>query len=169
MKKLILLLIFVSNNIIAQERYSNVQFEGNRVIVLEASENEYQVSGKLTTGENITTGCSHGACFFKIEYKSRIIEESIGDDITSLTVYEFDFNGDGDNQIVVVNDFMETSYLFIYNYGRGVIEKILEREIANYKIVIKKDYVEFYLPSGLAWLWNYYMGCFWEMNSVKIK
>jgi len=37
-----------------------------------------------------------------------------------------------------------------------------------YKTVIKSNYIEFYMPSGLDQVWTYYQGQYWEMTPVKL-
>jgi hypothetical protein len=166
---IIIPLIFLSLGLYAQDKFSNVEISGPKTLIINVKEVDVYKSSKLSTGEVIKTGCSHGACYFQIEYKGRKIEENIGDDIKDLTIYEFDFGNDGDKELIVINDFMETSYLFIYSYGRGLIEKLFEKEILYYRTVVNKDYIEFYMPSGLDQVWNYYKGGFWEMTPVEIK
>lgn len=167
-----LLLLLLSTRLFSQTVSSNVEFVGRKILVLQAKSDAIQVTGKLSTGEIIKTGCDHGACYFRIEYKGRIIEKIIGGDITKMSIYEFDFGGDGDNEIVVVNDSQsvddnrQTSFIYIYSYSRGIIEKLFEKEILYYKTIIKKDNIEYYMPSGLDSVWTYYQGQFWEMTQV---
>ena len=70
-------------------------------------------------------------------------------------------------EIVVVNDFKGTSYIFIYSYSRGIIQELFAKEILNNKIVIKQEYIEYNNPDGEDLLWNYYQGQFWEMKPYK--
>jgi hypothetical protein len=89
-----------------------------------------------------------------------------------MIIYEFDFGGDGDNEIVVINispvvgTSKETCYLNIYRYSKGIIEKLFEKEIMDYRTVVKKTYIEFYMPGGLDSVWNYFQGQFWLMTPV---
>jgi len=169
MKNLIaILLLAVSFNSFAQDKFSNVEFDGLKTLLLNAKSGNIYVSGKLSTGETIKTGCDHGACYIKIEYKGKTISKSIGDDISNLTIYEYDLSGDGDKEIIVINEFSDTAYLFIYSYGRGMIQKLFDKEIMMYKTVIKSNYIEFYMPSGLDQVWTYYQGQYWEMKPVKL-
>ena len=170
MKNIILLLfLLLPTRLLSQTVNPNVEFAGNKIQVLQAKENGTQVTGKLTTGEIIKTGCDHGACYFRIDYKGRSIEQNIGDAIAKMTIYEYDFGGDGDNEIVAVNSLFETSYIFIYSYSKGIIKKLFEKEILSYRIVLKKDHIEYYMPGGLDQVWNYYQGRFWVMNPVDEK
>lgn len=164
----ILLVVLLSMKAFSQERESNVEFIGNKVQILQAGKNRIFTSAKLSTGEIIKSGCEHGACYFRIEYKDKTVDQTVGEDITKMTIYEFDYGGDGDKEIVVVNDFMQTSFIFIYAYSRGIIQKIFEKEIMSYRTVLKKDYFEFYMPNELDQLWYYFKGKFWEMKPVDI-
>ena len=164
MKPSVIILIFLfSTNVSGQKVQSNVEFVGYKNQVLLAKKEAMKAPGKLSTGDVITVGCEAGKCYFRIEYKGRAIEQVIGDDITQLTIYEFDFGEDGDKEIVVVNDYNETSYLFIYSYSRGIIQELFKKEIISNKTVIKKEYIEYNVPGGEDSLWNYYQGRFWEM------
>jgi len=170
MKYLIIFLSFLfSLNILGQELQSEVEFMGDKIQILQVEKANAQATGKLSTGEIINSGCDRGVCYVRIEYKGRSIEQRIGVDITKMTVYEFDFGEDGDNEIVVVNDFKGTSYIFVFAYSRGIILKLFEKEIMNYRTVLKKDYIEYYLPGGLDKVWNYYQGQFWEMTPYESK
>jgi hypothetical protein len=173
MKKLtFLLLLFLSAKLFSQTLIPNVEFVGNKILVLQAKKGAYAVTGKLSTGEVIKSGCDRNACFFRIEYKGRTIEKSVGSDFSKMIIYEFDFGGDGDNEIVVVNispvagSSKETCWLNIYRYSKGIIEKLFEKEIMDYRTVIKKTYIEFYMPGGLDSVWNYFQGQFWLMTPV---
>lgn len=170
MKKLtFLLLLFLSTRLFSQTANPNVEFVGTKIQVLLAKKTALQTVGKLSTGEMIKAGCDHGSCYFRIEYKGRSIDQSIGDDITKIAVYEFDFGGDGDNEIVVINDFMKTSFMFIYSYSKGIIKELFKKEIMYYRTVLKKDYIEYYLPGGLDSVWNYFQGQFWGMTPYENK
>lgn len=147
---------------------SNVEFDGEKKLILSAQKGSIQGKGTLSTGEPITSGCDHGSCFIRIEYKGRTIQKAIGDDITNLSVYEYDFGHDGDKEIVVVNEFMNTTYLKVFSYGRGMIEKLFEKEVSYYRTVLKSEHIEYYLPSGLEGVWNYYQGKFWAMSRLKL-
>ena len=165
----VLLSTFLFINISAQEKFSNVEISDPKTLIINVKNDSIYKSSKLSSGEIIKTGCDHGACYFRIEYKGRIVEECFGDFIDDLSIFEFDFGNDGDKEIIVVNDFDKTSYLFIYSYSRGIIEKLFEKEILYYRTVINQEYIEYYLPSGLAQVWNFYQGRFWEMTQVEIN
>ncbi len=170
MRKIYIILFALTSTILnAQEKFSNVQISDPKTLILNAKEGDFKKSGKLTSGEIVTTGCSGGACYFRIDYKGRNLEQIIGSDIKDLKMYEFDFGNDGDKEIIVVNDFLRTSYLFIYSYGRGLIEKLFQKEILYYKTIINKNYIEYYMPSGLDQVWNYYQGHFWAMSRIEVK
>ena len=173
MKKLtFLLLLFLPAIVFSQTLIPNVEFVGNKVLVLQAKKGAYTVTGKLSTGEVIKSGCDRNACYFRIEYKGRTIEKSIGSDFSKMIIYEFDFGGDGDNEIVVVSILpgtgtsKETCWLNIYRYGKGIIEKLFEKEIMDNRTAIKKTYIEFYMPGGLDSVWSYFQGQFWLMTPV---
>jgi hypothetical protein len=61
----------------------------------------------------------------------------------------------------------ETTILYVYQYSKGLLKKIFEKEIMMYQMIIKKDYIEFYLPAGLDAIWHYYLGRFYEMIPVR--
>ena len=168
MKHSVIILLFLFSIIVSgQKLQSDVEFIGNKTQVLLAKKGALKAPGKLSTGEIINVGCNDGVCYFRIEYKGRTIEQIIGDDITKMTIDEFDFGADGDNEIVVINDFKETSFIFIYSYSRGIIQKMFEKEIIYNRMVLKKDYIEYYIAGGLDSIWNYYQGQFWGMTPYR--
>ena len=164
----IILLLLFSITATGQIPESNVEFSGNKTLILLSNIETLNVPGKLSTGEIIRVGCDRDGCYFRIEYKDRVIDLGIGDEITKTAIYEFDFGEDGDNEIVVVNDFQKTSVIFIYSYSRGIIQELFEKEISFNRTVLKKDYIEYYKPSKPNIIWNYYQGQFWEMTPYKI-
>jgi hypothetical protein len=161
----------------SQTYSSNVSFVGAKTVVLTTTKMEAQ--GKLSTGELVKSGCDHGACYFQITYNGRKIAETLGENFSSLKIYEFDFGGDGDKELVVVVDQQkinkrgdydgQTTILYVYRYSKGQMQKLFEKEVMYYKTVIKKGYIEYYMPSGLDTIWHYYLGTFYEMTPVKIK
>jgi hypothetical protein len=168
MKNSVIILLFLfSVNLSGQKPVSNVEFVGYKNQVLLAKKEAMKAPGKLSTGDVITVGCEEGKCFFRIEYKGRTIEQVVGDDITQLAIYEYDFGLDGDNEIVIVNDYKGTSYMFIYSYSRGIIQELFEKEIMNNKTTLKKEYIECNVPGGSDLIWNYYQGQFWKMTPYK--
>jgi len=163
----IILLLLFSLNVSGQKLHSDVEFDGYKNQILLAKKDALKAPGKLSTGDIITVGCDQGKCYFRIEYKDRIIEQIVGDDISQLTIYEFDFGGDGDNEIVVVNEYNGSSFIYIYAYSRGIIKELFEKEIKFNKTVLKKQYIEYQLPGGIDSLWNYYQGQFWKLTLYK--
>ncbi len=151
----------------AQQNINNLEFVGEKTEILKASSTSYG-KGTLSSGESVTTECLKGTCYLKIDYKGRTILSPIGESITSATVYEYDFAGDEDKELVVVNDFKGTSYLYVFAYARGIIQKLFVKEIFNNRTVIKTDYIELYSPGGLNMVWNYYQGIFWVMKPEEI-
>ena len=165
----IVFLILFSVNMSGQKLTSNVEFIGYKNQVLLAKKGAMKAMGKLNSGETIRVNCNQGVCYFEIEYKDRFVRQNIGEDVTILTINEFDFGADGDLELVVINDYKGTSYLFIFSYSRGISQKLFEKEIKNNQVTIKKDYIEYYLSSGLESVWNYYLGKFWTMTPFKIE
>ena len=80
---------------------------------------------------------------------------------------EYDFGADGDVEIVAVNEYKGTSFLFVFLYSKGIIQELFKKEIKNNKVLISKDYIEYYLPAGLDSVWNFYKGRFWAMTPYK--
>jgi len=170
MKKILIIpFLLITGIVFCQERFSHVEFVGDTTHILTATEADMYKSSKLSTGNYTHTGCDHGACYLRFEYKGRTTEINIGDYISYLTICEFDFGADGDKEIVIVNDFDETSLIFVYGYSRGIAQKLFEKEILYYRTVLSKDYIEFYMPSGLDQVWNYYQGSFWSMELIEFK
>jgi len=157
----------VSVNLSGQKLQSIVEFAGYKNQVLLARKEAMKATGKLTSGEAVRAGCDQGACYFDIEYRGRTIRQNIGDDITSLTIYEYDFGADNDIEIVAINDSKGTSTLFVFSYSKGIIQKLFEKEIKYNKVIVMKDYIEYYLPGGLDSVWHYYLGRFWTMTPFK--
>jgi len=103
-----------------------------------------------------------------IDYKGRKIQAPIGETITHAAISEYDFGGDGDKELVIVNDHKGTSVLLIFAYARGIMQKLYEKEIFNNRTLIKPNYIELYSPGGLDTVWNYYQGIFWRMEPQEI-
>ena len=170
LKKTLLSVFFIPFTLLlfAQERISKVEFEGEKTTVLSATSTNPSVAGTLTSGEEIKVICAQGKCNIVITYKGRTVEALIGDRVTIADVTEFDFGGDEDMEIVVVNEYKGTSVLYVYAYARGIIQKLYEREIFNNRTVIKQDYIELYSPGGLDSVWNYHQGMFWIMKPLEL-
>ena len=160
-------LLLFSLNLSAQKLQSNVEFSGNKVLVLLAKKEALKSTGKLASSEIVKVGCEQGACYFEIVYKDRSVRQTVGDDITRLNIYEYDFGADGDIEIVAVNEYKGTSFLYVCSYSKGIIQELFKKEIKNNKVLISKDYIEYYLPAGLDSVWNFYKGRFWVMTPYK--
>jgi hypothetical protein len=150
----------------AQQKISNVEFDGDKTEVLKSTSTSYG-KGILSSGEAITNECLKGICYVTIDYKGRKIQSPIGETITNETIFEYDFGGDGDKELVVVNDHKGTSILFVFAYARGIIQPLFQKEIFNNRTVIKPNYIELYSPGGLDTIWNYYQGIFWVMKPAE--
>ena len=168
-QSIIVFLILISFSVSGQKLQSNVEFADYKYQVLLAKKEAMKAQGKLNSGEIVIAGCDQGVCYFEIDYKGRKVRQNVGDDITKLAIYEFDFGADGDLELVVVNDYKETSSLFIFTYSRGIIKKLFEKEIKSNKVIIKKDYIEYYLSGVLDSVWHYYFGEFWVMTPFKTE
>lgn len=166
-RSVIIFLLMVSIDLSGQKLQPNVEFTGNKNQVLLARKEAMKAPGKLTSGEAVKAGCDQGTCYFEIDYKGRTVKQKVGDDITRLTIYEYDFGADTDLEIVVVNEYKGTVFLFIFSYSKGIIQKLFEKEIKLNKVILKKDYIEYYLPGGEESMWHYYLGQFWEMTPMK--
>ena len=163
-----LFLIPIPLLLIAQERISKVEFDGEKTAVLTATSANPSVAGTLASGEEIKVVCAQGKCNIVITYKGRTIEALIGDRITIAEVTEFDFGGDEDKEIVIVNEYKGTAVLYVFAYARGIIQKLYEREIFNNRTVIQQNYIELYSPGGLDSVWNYHQGMFWIMKPLVL-
>ena len=163
-----LIFLMASSQLFAQEKVSKVEFEGEKKAILTATSANPTVTGTLSSGEAIRTECAQGECNIVIDYKGRFVEALIGDRITVAQIVEYDFGGDEDKELVVINDFKGTSVLFVFAYSRGIVQKLYEREVFNNKTIIKKYYIEIYSPGGLDTVWNYYQGMFWVMKPVEL-
>ena len=165
----ICLLVLLSAEVLPQEAKPVVEFVGTKVPIVQASRNLIFATGKLSSGEPVKTGCEHGNCYFRIEYKGRTVDQVVGEDITKLSAWEYDFGADGDKEIVVLNTFGQSAYIMIYTYSRGIIQKMFEKDIQSSKVIVKKDFIEMYKPEGLDQLWYYFKGQFWEMKPLDIS
>jgi hypothetical protein len=152
----------------AQTKINQLEIEGDAVEVVTSKSMTADVTGSLSSGETVTTECFQGMCYVSIDYKGRKVTAPIGDRITIAQVYEYDFGGDGDKELIVVNDYKGSSVLYVFAYARGIIQKLYEKEIFNNRTVVKPNYIEFYLPRGLDTIWHYYQGSFWQMKPVEI-
>ena len=170
MKNLLVILSFIFTlNSFAQNKYANVEIEGPAKVILSSNAQNTAASGKLSSGESIKVQCDRGACYFIIDYKGKKVFGNVGDNITNLKIYEYDLADDGDKEIIIVNEFMDTAYLYIYSYEKGMKEKLFEKEIGLYKTVIKSNFIEYYMPSGLDQIYTFYKGNYYEMQPVKLS
>ena len=160
-------IILLSVQLNAQTKINKLEIEGDAVEVVTSKSMTADVSGTLSSGESLTTECYQGMCYVTIDYKGRKVTAPIGDRITMAQVWEYDFGGDGDKELIVVNDYKGSSVLYVFAYSRGIIQKLYEKEIFNNRTVLKPNYIEFYLPRGLDTIWHYYQGTFWQMKPVN--
>jgi hypothetical protein len=160
-------IILLSLQLNAQTKINKLEIEGDAVEVLTSKSMTSDVTGSLSSGESVTTECYQGMCYVTIDYKGRKVTAPIGDRITIAQVWEYDFGGDGDKELIVVNDYKGSSVLYVFAYSRGIIQKLYEKEIFNNRTVLKPNYIEFYLPRGLDTIWHYYQGTFWQMKPVN--
>jgi len=165
----ILILLIISVTVTGQKKQSNVEFIDYKRQVLLAKSDAMKAQGKLNSGEIIGAGCAQGSCWIEIDYKGRKVKQNVGDYITELTVYEFDFSADGDLELVVINDLKATAFLYVFSYSKGIIQKLFEKEIKSDRVVIKKDYIEYYQPGDKETIWHYYFGRFWIMIPYNIQ
>lgn len=161
-------LLLFSLSLSAQKLQPDVQFSGNKVLILLAKKEAMKSTGKLSSGEIVRVGCDQGVCYFEVQYKDRSVRQTVGDDIIRLNIYEYDFGADGDIEIVAVNEYKGTSFLFVCSYSKGIIQELFKKEIKSNKVLINKDYIEYYLPAGLDSVWNFYKGRFWAMTPYKV-
>jgi len=159
-------IILLSVQLNAQEKINKLEIEGDATEIVTSKSMTADVTGTLSTGESLTTDCYQGMCYLTIDYKGRKVTAPIGDRITVAQVWEYDFGGDGDKELIVVNDYKGSSVLYVFAYARGIIQQLYEKEIFNNRTVVKPNYIEFYLPRGLDTIWHYYQGTFWQMKPV---
>ena len=164
---ILLVVILAFSRLYGQERINKLEIEGDAVEVVTSKSMTAEVTGTLSSGETVTTDCFQGMCYVSIDYRGRKVTAPIGDRITVAQVFEYDFGGDGDKELVVVNDYKGSSVLYVFAYSRGIIQKLYEKEIFNNRTVVKPNYIEFYLPRGLDTIWHYYQGVFWQMKMVE--
>ena len=170
MKYLVASIFFlISVTSIGQKKLSNVEFIDYKRQVLLAKSDAMKAQGKLNAGETIGAGCDQGSCWIEIDYKGRKVKQNVGDYITELTVYEFDFSADGDLELVVINELKATAFLYVFSYSKGIIQKLFEKEIKSDRVVIKKDYIEYYQPGDKETIWHYYFGRFWLLTPYNIQ
>lgn len=160
-------IILLSLQLNAQTKINKLEIEGDAVEVVTSKSMTADVTGSLSSGESVTTECYQGMCYVTIDYKGRKVTAPIGDRITIAQIWEYDFGGDGDKELIVVNDYKGSSVLYVFAYSRGIIQKLYEKEIFNNRTVLKPNYIEFYLPRGLDTIWHYYQGTFWQMKPVN--
>lgn len=157
----------LSTQLNAQTKINKLEIEGDAAEIVTSKSMTADVTGTLSSGESLTTECFQGMCYISIDYKGRKVTAPIGDRITVAQVWEYDFGGDGDKELIVVNDYKGSSVLYVFAYSRGIIQKLYEKEIFNNRTVVKPAYIEFYLPRGLDTIWHYYQGMFWQMKPVN--
>ena len=160
-------IILLSVQLNAQTKINKLEIEGDAVEIVTSKSMTADVTGSLSSGESVTTECYQGMCYVTIDYKGRKVTAPIGDRITIAQVWEYDFGGDGDKELIVVNDYKGSSVLYVFAYSRGIIQKLYEKEIFNNRTILKPNYIEFYLPRGLDTIWHYYQGTFWQMKPVN--
>lgn len=159
-------IILLSLQLNAQTKINKLEIEGEAVEIVTSKTMTADVTGTLSSGESLTTECYQGMCYVTIDYKGRKVTAPIGDRITVAQVWEYDFGGDGDKELIVVNDYKGSSVLYVFAYSRGIIQMLYEKEIFNNRTILKPNYIEFYLPRGLDTIWHYYQGTFWQMKPV---
>ena len=162
-----LFFLVASLQLFAQDKVSQVEFEGSENVILTSTSANPGVSGTLSSSETVRIVCAQGVCNLAIDYKGRTVTAEIGDRVTMAQVFEYDFGVDGDNEIVVINDYKGTAVLYVFAYASGIIQKLFEREIFNNRTIIKDHYIEIYSLGGLDTVWNYYQGMFWVMRPVE--
>lgn len=160
-------IILLSLQLNAQTKINKLEIEGEAVEIVTSKTMTADVTGTLSSGESLTTECYQGMCYVTIDYKGRKVTAPIGDRITVVQVWEYDFGGDGDKELIVVNDYKGSSVLYVFAYSRGIIQMLYEKEIFNNRTILKPNYIEFYLPRGLDTIWHYYQGTFWQMKPVS--
>ena len=164
-----ILLLIISVTATGQKKLSDVEFMDYKRLVLLAKSDAMKAQGKLNAGEIIGAGCDQGSCWIEIDYKGRKVKQKVGDYITELTVYEFDFSADADLELVVINDLKATAFMYVFSYSKGIIQKLFEKEIKSDKVVIKKDYIEYYQSGDKETIWHYYFGRFWLMMPYEVR
>ena len=164
----ILIFLLASSQLFAQDKVSKVEFQGDNSTILTATSANPTITGTLSSGETIKIECAKGECNVAIDYKGRTVRALIGDRITVAQITEFDFGGDQDKELVVVNDYKGTSVIYVFAYASGIIQKLFEREIFNNETIIMEDYIELYSTGGLDTIWNYHKGMFWVMKPVEL-
>ena len=164
-----ILLFIISVTASGQKKLSNVEFIDYKRQVLLVKSDAMKAQGKLNAGETIGAGCDQGSCWIEIEYKGRKVKQNVGDYITELNVYEFDFSADGDLELVVINDLKATAFLYVFSYSKGIMQKLFEKEIKSDRVVIKKDYIEYYQSGDKETILHYYFGRFWLMTPYEIR
>jgi hypothetical protein len=165
----VILLFIISVTASGQKKISNVEFIDYKRQVLLAKSEAMKAQGKLNAGEIIGAGCDQMSCWIEIDYKGRKVKQNVGEYLTELTVYEFDFGADADLELVVINDLKATAFMYVFSYSKGIIQKLFEKEIKSDKVVLKKDYIEYYQPGGKETIWHYYFGRFWLMTPYEIR
>ncbi len=136
----------------AQTKINKLEIEGDAVEIVTSKSMTADVNGTLSSGESLTTECYQGMCYVTIDYKGRKVTAPIGDRITIAQVWEYDFGGDGDKELIVVNDYKGSSVLYVFAYSRGIIQMLYEKEIFNNRTVLKPNYIEFpgdLIPFGI--------------------
>lgn len=161
---LIFTLMILTVTMNGQTVVNNFEFVGNKVQVLRLGADQELATGRLSSGETIRVGCYGYECFFRIEYKGRTIQTEIEAD-EGFAVYEFDFGGDEDKEIVLVQHSDDAPQMVVLSYSKGNISLLLETDVSPYKTVVSKNYLECYDETGLPeTAWHYFKGIFWEMT-----
>ncbi len=147
---------------------SKVEIVGNKLQILRVTEEQETESiGKLTTGETVRAGCYDGDCYFRIDYKDRIIQTAI-DPSSLFEAYEFDFGGDGDKELILIEYSEYSPNIMVVSYSKGNSSLMLHDEISSNKTLIRQNYIECFDETGLPTnVWHYYKGVFWEMVPVS--
>ena len=164
MKNYYILIALLSIGLTGLNAQSNIEFEGTSNLILLAKKDAMKATGKLLTGETVRVGCSQGECYFTIEYKDRTIKQAIGSEINLMSVYEYDFGGDNDYEIVIIKKNKETTDLYIFLYSKGIIQELFKLDAGNNKTVLRKNYIESHQPDGTDTIWNFYRGGFWLLT-----
>ncbi len=164
---LILFFICINNiDLLAQKlkRIDNVQIDGNKKQII--ATDKLEISGILSSGEKVLIKHDHGSCELMIVYKNKVISTIIPENYSFASLFEYDFENDGDKELLLISEYENENktYLSIYRYQKGIIKEIFSKDVMGYKTIIKADYIEKYLPSGMDQAWHFYKGEIYSLD-----
>ncbi len=189
MKNYLILCFFVFNSIIIiAQKNDNFIFKGNARLVATwnySLHSDKTIVGKLSNGDKIQMWYSYGAvkCIVIRDKNSENLgqfdeqftneDNDISNQYLLLKAYEYDFNKDGVNEIIVVanyssDDSMDNTYISVFRYSNGLSSEVKTFFFPNaaLMVILDKDemWVKPVMRSCCTGIYTYKNGQFYTLQ-----